>query len=394
MGLALATAGTVSLATVPTDDDVVLPDDERLSARAQPAYVLIVGKGMMSHWASVWIFEDGSIYSMELSAIENTGRRWVQCKYKMRHLKPGTRREGSNEPEGSNSSDSVEAILADIGHESASTDVHKCLVSFLKQCGSGHYIMTRTPIRIDWTSPWELRNRASAVPLHGGFYDLLFHNCQVFLIQLLCNTEYKIDAGKLPTTVGSVAAAPTLLILEVCFVALYMNLRHHDLPEVAGALGVLWIAAEMFLTSRYRRGVYCIYGSLATLCLLLCIVLWWPIALLLTCCATLYAPFLLMTVASYDGEYLHYFALVIGGGAACMIGLPAIVFHPSATAAGVPLMSLVWDLCMVLAALEENRAANCRNWSWVLVACVAVALLQWSAGLPIQVGDFDLASRA
>ena len=224
---------------------------------------------------------------MELSAIENTGRRWVQCKYKMRHLNPGTRPEGSNSPErsnspeGSNSSDSVEAILGHIQHESASTDVHKCLVSFLKHSGSGHYIMTRTPIRIGQTSPQELRKSACAVPLHGGFYDLLFHNCQVFLIQLLCSKPYNIYAEKLPTTVGSVAAAPTLLILEVCFVALYMTLRHQDLPEVAGALGVLWIATEFFLTYRYKKGeAFCTLGIVATLCLFLFIVLPWPIDLL------------------------------------------------------------------------------------------------------------------
>ena len=366
---------------------MVLPD-ERLSETMQSAYVLIVGKGMMSHRASVWIFEDGSIYSMELSAIENTGRRWVQCKYKMRHLNPGTRPEGSNEPEGSNSSDSVEAILADIGHESASTDVHKCLVSFLKHSGSGHYIMKPTPIRIELTSPQELRKKASAVPLHGGFYDLLFHNCQVFLIQLLCSKPYEIDAGKLPTTVGSVAAAPTLLILEVCFVALYMTLRHHDLPEVAGALGVLWIAAEMFLTGRYSSGgLFFVGGSLATLCLLLFIV--WPIALLLICFgAAFFLSYVTMALCNWHlcdlGEGGILYMCVIGGGAACMTVLAAIVLHPSAIAAGLPLMSLVWDLCMVLAALEENKAANWRNFSWVLLACIAVALLQWSSGSPVQ----------
>ena len=64
----------------------MLPRD-RLSRERQTAYVLIVGRGIASHWCSLWIFENGEVYSMELTAINRvTGSRWLQSRYKMRRL--------------------------------------------------------------------------------------------------------------------------------------------------------------------------------------------------------------------------------------------------------------------------------------------------------------------
>lgn len=41
------------------------------------AHVLIVGKGICSHWASLWIFDTGEVWCVELSAIDQeTGERW------------------------------------------------------------------------------------------------------------------------------------------------------------------------------------------------------------------------------------------------------------------------------------------------------------------------------
>lgn len=107
--------------------------------------------------------------------------------------------------------------------------------------------------------------------------------------------------------------------------------------------------------------------------LLLVNVLWWPMALL--------SGVALVAVVAVVSRYklrclTDFFATTL---------CAAILIHPSSTARGIPVISLIWDLCMVMAALEANRALlNGRNQLWMFLACAAVTLLQWYFGWPWQ----------
>lgn len=64
-------------------DSDVLPSDER------EAHVVLVGQcpGLVSHWASLWIFDDGTIWSVELSAVDpDNGARWGSSHCRMKLL--------------------------------------------------------------------------------------------------------------------------------------------------------------------------------------------------------------------------------------------------------------------------------------------------------------------
>ena len=56
----------------------------------QKAFVLIVGAGKASHWASLWMFAvSGEVFAVELTAVESeTGYRWNESNGKMRRLLP------------------------------------------------------------------------------------------------------------------------------------------------------------------------------------------------------------------------------------------------------------------------------------------------------------------
>lgn len=192
MGTALATSGTVSLAPVAKDANEVSSEDI-LSKEKRDAYVLIIGKGVMSHWASVWIFEDGAVYSVVLSAIdERTRSRWVRCRYKMRELYSGqrnetkceegldleanvpTENEATVERSDMEANESVHAALRVIWSEDAAPNVQESiakLAKFVKDSGTGYYIMTPEPIHIQQTSPWKLRKRASKKSSLPGAYE-------------------------------------------------------------------------------------------------------------------------------------------------------------------------------------------------------------------------------
>eukprot|EP00438_Fugacium_kawagutii_P028551 Skav227717 [mRNA] locus=scaffold802:31677:42565:- [translate_table: standard] len=71
--------------TLLRENDVEAPQQEHeqeheqheRASEARQAHLMIVGKGIASHWASLWIFEDGDVWSVELSA-EDHGQRVAQ----------------------------------------------------------------------------------------------------------------------------------------------------------------------------------------------------------------------------------------------------------------------------------------------------------------------------
>merc|ERR1712014_509849 len=63
------------------------------------------------------------------------------------------------------------------------------------------------------TSPKQLLDAAKAIPLNNRLYDLLFSNCQLFILLLLCGT-YGVERSKLPLAVGGITAAPCMLIFS------------------------------------------------------------------------------------------------------------------------------------------------------------------------------------
>ncbi|CAE7494995.1 unnamed protein product [Symbiodinium sp. CCMP2592] len=376
----MAPTGVMTPAALPTEKDIVLPGD-RLSQKRQAAYVLIIGGGVTSHWCSLWMFESGQVYSMELTAInEVTGYRWLQSRYKMRRLhsraqlKDGVRarpffpaapcQSRHSESEGCETcvkdlalygycealcSCLAMAILSPRGTAAVPSTfpevvelVWPIVQDFVHASGGRNYVMSGM-ICIDGTSPHDLRKSAGMVPLNTSFYDLFFHNCQLFILQLLCG-QYGVEFAQLPFAVGSVIAGPTLLVLEVTFVALFHHLQHQQ-PCMAMLVGIAWVATEIYLTWRYvysyrlKPTSGTVVGSVSTL------LVW------IVICAT---------------------------GAS-----------DSAFAGSIPVLSLVWDMCMVAEALTvnmvfRNTALTVVNLMLIAVAIVIVAYLQWIDGWPVQ----------
>ncbi|CAE7473643.1 unnamed protein product [Symbiodinium sp. CCMP2592] len=210
---------------------------------------------------------------------------------------------------------------------------------------------------IQKVSPFELCIRARNVPLHGSFYDLLFHNCQLFLVQLLCD-EFRVPVEELPPTVGSVAAGPLLLLLELVFLGLYYTL-HRWSPWAAAVAAVPWISAEMYCTSRYR-GVSCHQRDCNLACTSACF----------------------HQVATFIEQ--GFVAGILGTFAIC----PAILFGQPIQSS-LPVFSLWWDICLVHESMLANKVyRNQRltllNASLVLFALSIVGLLQWLNGWPVQ----------
>mmetsp|Transcript_22489 Transcript_22489/g.52994 ORF Transcript_22489/g.52994 Transcript_22489/m.52994 type:complete len:489 (-) Transcript_22489:241-1707(-) len=379
----MAPTGVITPATIPTEKDIVLPRD-RLSRERQTAYVLIVGSGIASHWCSLWIFENGEVYSMELTAInEVTGSRWLQSRYKMRRLHSAEDGVSSTQLLASSSECGPHQLLeveqshgSRHGEPIISFEVFGCTAEFYPICslpgsvaaatlempsnvpsfvqhvwphvvqtfvesgGSRNYILTAL-IQIPDTSPYELRARAGQVPLNTAFYDMFFHNCQLFLIQLLCG-KYNIEFEQLPLAVGSIAAGPLLLVLEVIFVALFHLLQYQQ-PPLAMLVGLGWVSMEIYLTWRYM----CSYGDACGMLVgAVCTMLLW------------------IVIAATDASDSSY-------------------------ARSIPVLSLIWDVCMVGEAMRANMVFHnggltLLNLVLVVMAVVWVTRLQLVNGWPVQ----------
>ncbi|CAE7942920.1 unnamed protein product, partial [Symbiodinium sp. KB8] len=305
------------------------------------AYVLIIGSGVVSHWCSLWIFESGQVYSMELTAInEITGSRWLQSRYKMRRLHSRAQLKDvasalSRErcPEANAEScrrsefEGSESCVKDLSTFPEVVElVWPIVQDIVRASGSRNYVMSDV-ICIGETSPHDLRKRAS----------------MLFILQLLCG-QYGVEFDELPLAVGSVIAGPTLLVLEVTFVAFFHNLQHHQ-PCAAMLVGIAWVAAEIYLTWRY--------------------------------------------VYSYDLRLTS--GIVVGPVSTVLVWIVicSTGASDSAFAGSIPVLSLVWDMCLVAEALTVNMvfqspALALVNLLLVAVAIITVAYLQWIDGWPVQ----------
>ncbi|CAE7827399.1 unnamed protein product, partial [Symbiodinium sp. CCMP2456] len=409
-----APVGVSSKENIP--NDVGLVEEQGLSNSKQNAYVILVGKGIASHWASVWIFEDGDVFVVELTAIDTqTGFRWIGSRCKMRYLrmplitrqvghrdlwawverKPDRQQQFPPQTFVSNLQDELRGTFFNQGqslhqpsvrllfepkrlhdlvalisfrNEEDSKEVKELVHSFIYDDGCGHYIMNQGGgiLRIQDISPYELCIRAKNVPLHGSFYDLLFHNCQLFLVQLLCD-ECRVPVEELPVTVGSVAAGPLLLLLELVFLGLYYVL-HRWSPLSAACAALPWIAAEMYCTSRYR-GCSCHQFDDDSL----------------TC-----SPGFLRQAATFIEQ--GPVAGIVGTLAICgavLLGQPI----PSS----LPVLSLWWDICLVHESMlvnkvYRNQRLTLLNVSVVLAVLSLVGFLQWLSGWPVQEAFLVLAA--
>ena len=135
-----------------------------------------------------------------------------------------------------------------------------------------------------------------------------------------------------------------LLILEISFITAYGWLLQSE-PWAAVGFGLLWIAAEVFLTSRYEQLADNLGVNVG---------IW-----------GFFAIAIIIGLLSPSKEYL--------GG----LG-PAI-----------PMISLLWDSCMVLEAWKVNKVYDAYsllvlNVLFVLAACIVSAFRQWWFGWPVN----------
>ncbi|CAE7403548.1 unnamed protein product [Symbiodinium sp. CCMP2592] len=417
----------------------VSPKSEvRLSREEKQVHILIVGNGMASHWASLWLFEDGNVYSVELSAIDlDTGSRWGRCRCKMRHLAggdPGSPAAATSFPpsslspliplhpspllppsscpeeasEGHEEHDAkvrktIRKAIEHIWRGPAPRDIEEPIAKFVRNSGSRHYIMTPEPIGLEEaTSPELLWNRALACPLHGGFYDLFFHNCQLFLLQLIC-VQYQVPVDNLPATVGSVAAAPVLLLMEAAFIAIFIALRQEGQSIAAACFATVWLTFESLLTWRYESAVTVVedwfgpfwltklacYGTTAVLLFVLTpwYVFPWVSFLLWMCMA-----YSMYNEVNAPVEYKQRCVWFRGNPVlpACIITFVFACLQPSDLIQVFPIITLIWDLALVWAALRANLAQNLGNCLCILLAVLTVFDLQRGVGIPAQVALFSL----
>ena len=191
-----------------------------------------------------------------------------------------------------------------------------------------------------FTSPAELREKARSVPLHGAFYDLLFHNCQLFLLQLICQ-RYLVPLKVMPLAVGSVVASPLLLVMELTFLALFQALQTTQTTDVAAVFGVAWICAEAYLAYRYPRE-----------------------------------------------NRLDY----LPGIAALLITVLLLIYlrrQGTDLVTAIPVLSLLWDMVMILESMRVNMVHQSRPLTWLnaglfILAVGLVARVQFLNGWPVQ----------
>ena len=398
----MAPTSVIFPASLPTEEDIVLSRDS-LKRERQKAYVLIIGSGLASPWCSLWIFENGDVFSMELTN-RLMGSRWHRSRYKMRWLHSAatvatqstpcdspplslkedtgsshvedTVWETSLELQGhvcycafqcgrpSDTTDdrrsmvaaSVEHMWSECGRqlETGHGAIEDCVHNFLEMSGDRHYIMSPSLkyqggalvcshcICMQDTSPHDLRARARAVPLNDAWYDLFLHNSQLFIVQLLCG-QYDAEFNQLPLAVGSIAAVPVLLALEVIFVAAFQALLCWQ-RGFATLVGLSWVAVEIHHTWRYayynvRPTSGVVIGGICTMCV-------W--------------------------------------GAAAMKAEANSAYTDSLLT-----LSLIWDSCMVAEALIVNMVyrdhrLQVLNLASIVLGYASVAVLQWLNGWPVQ----------
>ena len=244
-------------------EDLSPVSDACLSEEQQRAFVMIVGNGLLSHWATVWVFANGAVFVVELLARDlETGERWGESDFHMQQIHAGG---PEHQNESSEQADDVRIGTVDgirlyraLWQSALPSQDRLAVVKQCRTClltveryllGLGYRILSPSRgMRID-TSPAELYAKAQAVPLNGSQYDLLFHNCQLWVVMLL-NDGYSLDFRLLPFTIGSLVAGPLLDIVELSFLGIYLGLQHIT-PVVSLVFGTLWFALLVWFSWLY-----------------------------------------------------------------------------------------------------------------------------------------------
>ncbi|CAE7674029.1 unnamed protein product [Symbiodinium sp. CCMP2456] len=303
--LSMRPSGWSSPAAPQTDFAGLTPVRESLlSAKRQGWLVLVVGNGLLSHWATVWIFENGEVFSAELLARDLlTGERWGGSDFQMRGIQgyPDLRG-GRPGLHGGNSKMLRRLISTNDPDLVARCETCRAIVAeYLHQYG--YMIMTHHYGRFE-TSPADVYAKAEAVPLNGSQYDMLFHNCQLWVVMLL-HDGYHIGFHELPTAIGAVVAGPLLLVVELCFLGFYLFLRHL-LPVISVVFGVMWFSLLVWFSVLYIK----------------------------------------------RAQRLFSWEVIVGGS--MVLGIP--VFDKSASlAAALPFITLVWDLVVVYQSMRQTK---------------------------------------
>ena len=336
------------------------PKARNLTCEEKRAHVLIVGNGLMSHWASVWIFEDARILCVELTADGQDGKynhRWGIPHFNM-YFVDGKETEDSMKeqdlqcPRLEKQIDSIVKKIIDKERKSGPEEwLFQCkscqenLINFMWNKDHKYEIMTMFSERIICEcSEQDLLESAKTVleQFQGQYYDLFYNNCQRFLVDLLCD-HYKdeVEIEQLPWTIGSVVSGPLMLVLEVAFSFAFSFLEKHEMLTFAIILATCWTLALLFVACRYAKRSDSAGFKLLKLC----------------------------------------------GVASVLVLFAEGKTKPRFTAIN---LTFLWDLAVVYYALEATKALKDRNLlsfniAWILASCIVIGLCQESIGLGFQI---------
>lgn len=187
------------------------------------------------------------------------------------------------------------------------------------------------------TSLSALRKAAEENPMIGSRYDLLFNNCQLYLIHLLY-VQYDVDGTRLPWNIGALVAGPVMLFMEVVFIAVFSRLSQLRMPVLTCCFALSWIAVEV-------------------------------------CFAFVYA------LRTNSGLFA-----VLG---ATILTFLWVVFPSTSVLLLLPSLSLMWDLTVVMLAGTANRVHRdggliLLNTSITALCSGACFLILWHCGWPIE----------
>ena len=346
-------------------------DDADLDTAEQRACVFVVSGGMASHWATIWIFENGETFGVELDAVDGDGCRWITnqislhripstpkpdeelsdesdpCLSQMRLLCPNGPQEAPvtklwDKQRKHSTMNILKSIPMQLPHEHVKRKVLDDVCNYIEEFD---YTEVSSPIRLKRpTTPREVLERANHTPLKEAFYDLLFHNCQLFVVTLLCD-EYGVEFHELPLSIGAIAAAPVMLLMEVLFIGLFAGLLKCGKPAEAVYAGLLWIALEILFTSLYLRRQM---SNLAKLNM------------------------------DFTGYHLAQSGITFG----VLGSLVAMILSPSLSVDHIPLLTLLWDLGLTHEAMKANHVFKSvslmvANICSVVASCYVVCLVQW-----------------
>lgn len=221
------------------------------------------------------------------------------------------------------------------------------------------FLAPQEPIKVDEISPVGLKREARLSPLIGRSYDLLFNNCQLYILHLL-NRQYNLKDAPLPWNIGAVAAGPLMLVMEVLFIGVFSRLTEHKQHLLASSFGLLWIAVEVSISCAYLKTCK------------------WPSQSLQTASWAIQPEVL---------------AFVFG-----VAGSVGIVLRDSSFSSSMlPILSFLWDLILVYQAASTNIVDRdpllvLLNLGMTSLSAFVVCFLQWLHGWPAQ--DFFLVSTA